>query len=301
MHHGHDQSQISKANYEPDEIIIGDDSSKDQTIERALRKGCTVFPLKKQIVNDLYGFANARNETIERATGAWILWVDSDEEVKGINNIRKWLDSKIFNAFAIKQHHPQLDNFIEADKPHRLFRRGTGVFYGYIHEQPMTIDDINEPISPALIMCDAKIINYGAIEEKLRRDKSLGRNLALLQVDAKENVTNRQKAGLPIRKLTVILMMRDFINRMSYNYERHKTFNTKDVRELCVPMIEKLYNKYFANETDALYKDYADKYLSQAYEMSGLGEKISIEYKDKKIERYIRTEAQLDKVFSDVK
>ena len=50
-----------------------------------------------------------------------------------------------------------------------------------------------------------------------------------------------------------------------------------------------------------LYKDYAEKYLSQAYEMSGLGEKISIEYKDKKIERYIRTEAQLDKVFSDIK
>lgn len=296
-----DSLKDSLGNYEPDEIILGDDNSNDDTIGRAIKKGCKVFPLPKEIINDKWGFANARNATIEKAKGDWILWVDSDEEVKGIANLRKWLDSNIFNAFAIKQHHPQLDNFIEADKPHRLFRRGTGTFYGYIHEQPMTINDINEPISPALIMCDAKIINYGAIDERQRRDKSLGRNLILLKVDAKENVTNREKAGLTIRKLTIILMMRDFLNRMSYNYERFKTYNTKDVRELCIPMIEKLYNKYFKNETDLLYKGYADKYLSQAYELSGLGDKITIEYQDKKIEQYVRTNEQLASILEDIK
>ncbi|GMX60377.1 hypothetical protein Elgi_71270 [Paenibacillus elgii] len=60
-----------------DEIIIVDTGSIDSTKEIASKYTQMVYDLKW--IND---FAAARNESIRRATGRWILWLDADEYVE---------------------------------------------------------------------------------------------------------------------------------------------------------------------------------------------------------------------------
>lgn len=259
-----------------DEIIIAyDPNSKDKEdfLQRVKKyHNVKVFDMPKTITKpDQWGFANARNFTVEKAKGKWIFWIDTDERLILTDSMWKYLDTDFLNGYTIKQHHAQLDNFAEADRPTRLFKRGIAEFIGFIHEQPQLMGNINEPIFPALIMDSAQIVNFGMIHEGMRRDKAQNRNLELLKVDAEENVDKRKKYGKPIRKLTMILIMRDFFNRMQWGYEKYKTFQTRDVMEHCLPKMKGIYNKYFRNEKQALYKDMADSILQTAYEAANIG------------------------------
>jgi 2-polyprenyl-3-methyl-5-hydroxy-6-metoxy-1,4-benzoquinol methylase/glycosyltransferase involved in cell wall biosynthesis len=267
---------------EVDEIIVViDKNSDDDTKARCLKyPKVKVFDMPQSIqAPDYWGFANARK---------WILWIDTDERMFAMDKLRKYLDSVLLNAYVIKQHHAQLDNFIEADSPHRLFRKGKGQFEGFIHEQPQSFDDINESIEPSLILAGFDICNMGALNEPMRRDKALNRNLPLLAKDVKKNVDKRSKEGLPIRKLSIVLLMRDFINRMHWNYEKFKTYQTKDVFELCIPKLESLYYGYLADQDQPLYKELGEKHLQQAYEMAGIGEVITLDINGKKITKRIK-------------
>jgi glycosyltransferase involved in cell wall biosynthesis len=57
------------------EIIVVDSGSTDRTVEIAKSFGAKVF------VEEWKGFAGQKNSAIEKATGAWILSLDADEEV----------------------------------------------------------------------------------------------------------------------------------------------------------------------------------------------------------------------------
>ena len=57
------------------EIVIADTGSTDRTIEIARQYGAQVFPFSFERVD----FAAARNHTLARATGRWILMLDADE------------------------------------------------------------------------------------------------------------------------------------------------------------------------------------------------------------------------------
>ena len=57
------------------EIIIVDSGSTDRTVEIAKSFGAKVFP------EDWKGYAAQKNSAIDKATGAWILSLDADEEV----------------------------------------------------------------------------------------------------------------------------------------------------------------------------------------------------------------------------
>lgn len=275
-----------------DEIIIAyDPASKDADDFKARVKkyfNVKVFDMPQAISKpDMWGFANARNFTLSKATGKWIFWIDSDEQMIFGDSMRKYLDTPLLNGYTIRQHHAQLDSFAEADRPTRLFRRGVAEFVGYIHEQPQLIDDINAPITPALIMDHAKVVNFGMIHEPMRRDKALNRNMDLLKVDAEKNVDERRKKGLPIRKLTMVLILRDFFNRMQWGYEQFKTFQTKDVMEHCLPNMKGIYNKHFRNEKDALFKDMADQIMQTAYEAANIGIPCEIKIADKVIKKRV--------------
>src|SRR5712692_10367639 len=56
------------------EIIVVDTGSADYTKDVALRFGAKAFDFSW-----VDSFAAARNESIRRATGDWILWLDADE------------------------------------------------------------------------------------------------------------------------------------------------------------------------------------------------------------------------------
>lgn len=240
---------------EVDEIIVGiDKGTTDETAKRCEKYGAKIIELPQSICEpDWWGFGNARNHVTSFAKGRWILWIDTDERLIATDRIKKFLDGGVMNAFVIKQHHPELDSFIEADKPHRLYRAGAGKFYGYIHEQVQK--DINQPLEPSLIMGQVNIIHFGAIHEAQRRVKSTDRNMFLLEKDMEKN---------PTRKLNKVLLMRDFLNRIKWAAEKFGTFQTKDALKLSLPAIKTLYERHFRKEKDPIYKDLADKVLQDA-------------------------------------
>ena len=207
------ESTIKSFKKEVDEIIIVDDGSTDDTVIRAEKLGAKVIKNPKSIcAPDWDGFANARNRSIEPAKGKWIFWIDSDERAFNFQHLRRYLNSTLLQAFVVKQHHSQLDTFTKADSPQRLFRKEFGVFSGYIHEQVQSIENINKPLFPALIMADARIVNYGMETEDVRRNKELNRNHPLLLKDMEKN---------PDRKLNKVFFMREYINQIKWEAERN--------------------------------------------------------------------------------
>jgi glycosyltransferase involved in cell wall biosynthesis/cyclopropane fatty-acyl-phospholipid synthase-like methyltransferase len=276
------ERMLDSINFEVDEIIIGLDHNRGENRileDRILSyKKARIVYLPARIQDpDYCGFAEARNFVCSSAKSKWIFWIDTDEILLKAYPFRMFLDNTHFNSFVIRQHHTQFDNFIEADSPSRIFRKGSGEFVGYIHEQVMKLDDINEPVGPGLILTLADILNFGEINEGMRRDKALGRNLKLLEKDIKENVDDKKRVGKPYRKLSLILLMRDFVNRMVYAKERFGTFQCEDVLKISFPNIQKIYDEYFLSESSKLYKELAFQILQRAYDLIEYGDKIEIE------------------------
>ena len=245
-----------------DDIVVIDDKSSDETVNRAKKFTDKVFVAEKTICEpDFKGFAVARNESVSHADGEWILWIDTDERLILNDYIRRYLESDLLNAYVIKQHHAQLDSFVEADKPQRLYRRTAGKFVGYIHEQAMDINDINKPITPSLILDSIKIIHFGAISESTRRDKALSRNLNLLAIDAKMN---------PNRLLTWVLIMRDFVNRIKWSFEHFGTYINPDSYNT-LNIIRDIWNKRFKNLENDTHRDLAFANLQDAMVLTEAG------------------------------
>lgn len=296
------ETMIESIHTEMDEILVGiDPATTDETRERLAKYyKVKVLEMPHAIQGpDFWGFANARNWVTDQATGKWIFWIDTDEKIIQTELMRKYLEGTILNAFVIRQHHAQFDNFIVADNPHRLYRAGTGAFAGYIHEQPQDLDDINSPIEPALILNGVDIVNFGEVTEGVRRNKAVGRNLQLLKKDMQENVDKRREAGLPIRKLSIILLMRDFYNRIRWNIERYGTADTKDCRELCLPKIKELFEKYFSDETDPIYRDMAEGILQNTYNEMKLGVPCEFTIDGKSYKRRIMND-DIDRVLEEI-
>jgi glycosyltransferase involved in cell wall biosynthesis/SAM-dependent methyltransferase len=288
---------LDSIHYEMDEIIIGIDHDKGECDEfiRRIEAYPKVkwFYLSKRIVKDKLGFAAARNETVEKATSEWIFWVDTDEVLLKREPFRKYLDTTHFHGFNILQQHPQLDNFLEADKPQRLFRKSKGRFVGYIHEQVQDIEDINKGVDPTVILSDCHVLNFGEIHEGVRRNKAMGRNLELLQKDILENVDNREKAGKPVRYMSIILLMRDFINRIIYSIEQHKRHDTRDIKERSLPKIYGLYGKYFhkmKGDEYKYYKELAYGMVQRAMDLAQEGEQVTIKLGEKEIKKRVSSD-----------
>ena len=70
-----------------DQVIVVDDGSTDDTIERVERN----FPEVELIVQTNHGVSHARNRGIERARNEWLAFLDSDDE---------WLPGKITAQLA---------------------------------------------------------------------------------------------------------------------------------------------------------------------------------------------------------
>ena len=70
-----------------DQVIVVDDGSTDDTIERVERD----FPKVELIVQTNHGVSHARNRGIERARNEWLAFLDSDDE---------WLPGKITAQLA---------------------------------------------------------------------------------------------------------------------------------------------------------------------------------------------------------
>jgi glycosyltransferase involved in cell wall biosynthesis len=108
-----------------DEIIVCDTGSTDNTIEIAKEHGATVFTDYKW--ND--NFAEARNHSLSKCTGDWVLIIDADEilEPGGIKKINELLLSDRMNGHKLIYFHTIAEGGAARHDSIRLFKRDSGV------------------------------------------------------------------------------------------------------------------------------------------------------------------------------
>jgi glycosyltransferase involved in cell wall biosynthesis/2-polyprenyl-3-methyl-5-hydroxy-6-metoxy-1,4-benzoquinol methylase len=200
-----------------DEIIICvDPTTSDRTLD-VCRQLAGDFPnrpftyalAEKSARRD--GFDEARNESIAKASGDWILWCDADEEVHTPWNLHRLARHSMHNGYGFAQVHYSVgpEQVLTTDFPCRFFRNRKGVkFYGVVHEHPET--EMGKAVTHSIVRPEVKFLHCGYIDEDARR-KRYQRNLPLLMRD-------RQK--YPGRELNKFLYLRDLAQGMMFEQEQ---------------------------------------------------------------------------------
>lgn len=199
-----------------DEIVIGvDPNTKDRT-KQILEQFASDYRWKPVTVFDGVsaieaGFDEARNRTVEKACGDWVLWLDADEEVQTPWNMWKYLRPSQHDAFGFPQVHystnpPQV---LTTDYPCRLFRRNGKIkFYGVVHEHPEV--EPGKAIPYSAIRHDVQFLHCGYVDETVRRER-FKRNLPLLYRDLEK---------YPDRGLNRFLFLRDIAQQLLFESEQ---------------------------------------------------------------------------------
>ncbi|MEK4514793.1 glycosyltransferase [Paenibacillus sp. FSL H8-0122] len=167
-----------------DEIIIVDTGSTDRTRKIAEDFGAAVYDYPWQD-----NFSEARNYSLEQATGDWVLWLDADEEVRSGDamNVRQVLqtDAETILLAGIHLFSYYGENPPDRQRAHgmnqvRMFRRESGFrFRGSVHEQlHLPGRDIGQSM---IIQLPVTVYHYGYLDETVsQRDKDK-RNMLILQ------------------------------------------------------------------------------------------------------------------------
>lgn len=198
-----------------DEIIVGVDATTTDGTKQVIQRFkagnrwplVTVFNIDSPMTQ---GFDSARNETISKASGDWILWFDSDEYVINSHEICRYMRPSIYNGYMLAQHHfaTQPLGVLTTDYPVRLFRNNRGIkFIGCVHEHPEK--KINEGVGYAMVLPNVCIPHDGYVTEEIRRKRFL-RNIDLMVKD---------KETHPDRLLGKFLWIRDFCQMCSFEME----------------------------------------------------------------------------------
>jgi glycosyltransferase involved in cell wall biosynthesis/2-polyprenyl-3-methyl-5-hydroxy-6-metoxy-1,4-benzoquinol methylase len=225
-----------------DEVVIAiDPKTKDRTREviAQLEKDYRWKPFT--VIDGLsaieVGFDEARNRSIEKACGDWILWVDADEEVRNPHNLWKYLRPSQHNAYGFPQVHYSADpdQVLTTDYPCRLFRNRRGIkFYGVVHEHPEI--EAGKAIPRSALRHDVKFLHNGYVDEEVRRARYI-RNLPLLHRDLEK---------YPDRGLNRFLYLRDIAQGLMFEHEQTKGVIIDGQRERAmqgVAIFEKIIEK----------------------------------------------------------
>lgn len=201
-----------------DEIVLCvDPSTTDRTMQIAAQLAID-FPnrpfiygiAEKSALRD--GFEAARNESIAKASGDWILWVDSDEEVRRPWMLHRLCRPSLHRAYGFAQVHYAVDpdQVLTTDYPCRLFRNRIGVqFYGMVHEHPE--QELSKAIPFSIVRPEIKFLHHGYFDEETRRAR-YERNLPLLMKDVAKYQNDR-----PLNKF---LWLRDIAQSIQFESER---------------------------------------------------------------------------------
>lgn len=170
-----------------DEIIVVDTGSIDNTKEIAKKYGAKVYDFKW--IDD---FSKARNYSIDKATGDWILILDGDDEFEKqdapklldiINNSDEG-DIFIFNSICYVGDTAGGEKIMNVNI--RLFKNKPQFRYqGRIHEgiKPQGKDVITK-------FSDIRIYHYGYINTYVKDQNKRERNMRILKKELEENPDN---------------------------------------------------------------------------------------------------------------
>ena len=213
---------LSKVLHLTDEIIIGVDGNPTTGMLDTLERfHCNWFLIDSPLN---IGFDAARNLTLEKATGEWILWIDDDEVWNWPERTNKFLRYNQFDSYAIAQHHftAEPPSLMKTDFPARLFRNSGNIkFYGLVHEHPEF--GMNEGIGKTFMLPSAEgsICHNGYDTEDTRR-KRFQRNYPLMIKD---------REVYPNRLLGKFLWVRDLAHANRFEFEKTKQISEKMIKQ----------------------------------------------------------------------
>ncbi len=154
-----------------DEMVVVDTGSRDRTVQIARSFGARVS--RHAWTDD---FAAARNFSLERAGGDWILVLDADEELDqdSAPHLRRLVDDPVHNGFVLQLLNLMPDGTQGMLQAPRLFRNHRGVrYHGAIHEVPRGL----EPVGVAGV----RVLHHGYNLAPGQKARKHAQRLELLQ------------------------------------------------------------------------------------------------------------------------
>lgn len=180
---------LESVRHHVDEMIVVDTGSSDGTdaICRSLGANVLSFPWNGD-------FSEARNFSLSRAKGEWILWLDADEEIEANpQQLSDLIVSESYDLYTFCLHNyygerADRNRVISMAHP-RLFRNGIGFrFNNRIHET-LNVNEVlpGEDKKKRIGHAPIKIWHYGYLDEYVNKKGKADRNVTLLKEELKHN------------------------------------------------------------------------------------------------------------------
>ncbi|ONI38488.1 hypothetical protein AN639_05630 [Candidatus Epulonipiscium fishelsonii] len=221
-----------------DEIIVVDTGSTDKTVEIAKSLGATVHYF--EWVND---FSKARNFTISKATGDWILFIDADEYLNQkhqtdlFNSIQQVADTGI-NAISICRINYNLKGGLtKQDYKIKAFKNCSEISYTRpIHE---FIVHNNDNLNVMTLPSDkVRLYHNGYSEEELVKKDTINRNLQILLANIASN---------PDDEIAFLYLGRELVGKQDFENAYKYLKCIKDICKVELKNKEKMYYVNFLN------------------------------------------------------
>ncbi len=168
-----------------DELVVVDTGSTDRTVEIARSFGAKVveFPWNGS-------FSDARNCSLDHATGDWIVYLDADEHLvpEDAPRLRELVARSWREAFYLAETNYTGGEESGSSVAHlalRVFKRRPGYrFEGRIHEQKTQA--MPTYLAERFETTDIRIRHYGYLKSRIFSREKSRRNIELLEVEARE-------------------------------------------------------------------------------------------------------------------
>ncbi|MCX7884944.1 MAG: glycosyltransferase [Caloramator sp.] len=205
-----------------DEIIIVDTGSTDRTIDIAKEYNAKIYNFQWN-----ENFSDARNLSLEMASGDWILIMDADDEFERedkdkLINLTK---NENVNAYFLQTlsyvgENKGLDIIMNLNI--RLIRNKMGYrFNGAIHEQ-IKPGDIDKDRKDAIKVEDVRFYHYGYLNKTVKDKDKRKRNMEIIEKELKKDPNN---SFMYFNMGCEYYAMGDYKKALEYYEECYKNFN----------------------------------------------------------------------------